>query len=627
MISVNGTLDEPEGKIRLEKLPTLSAEGEIQDKDGNPTSKKDPENYSLLVEITRDGKKAYAYQPLTFDADGKMASVKIADTFKEETSGETWYYREEDTPAFYVVKGNVSDHAAAVASSERYAPGQLMGSYTPSFTFDDETYTVKTVLKETEVPEGVPYTVRIDMMNKAQNNVEPVTPPLSGNYYVLATLTPKGTGARGQVVAWTTMNVDLSDLNPDGTWNGVIPADGFNVCNANMDSTGSKIGYNADEYDINLRLYHSNTAYTNYNDIIKYADDSAPNGYDFRGVYTKDNDPVTGSLKLLDDNASVIRLHKAYDKEYGVRAYVDNPGLDIPAGEYVVKVKLLHETGNDTYAFAKLKIDPTVGGDTPAELEFYSDNNGRIWRDQNGHLGNGSNFTFTGNEKGVEITLMSLNSNVESFAEWAKDPSQTNTYTVVNPGESINLYTYTQGDREDEENIGEQKHYVYDVLRFTEDVNGISKGELDEKLKQARDFGLYTELLSKHATDMEANIGAAVLSGEIGADYGFSDNNVKVNRITVTKQYYDENGNPANNKQVTLRLYPVETYDENTGNYTLGSMIAQKQGNTNADGVLEIVFDKLPAGKYVVKEVLNGKEYDFNYGGSQDGYILWRHYG
>ena len=620
MTSVNGTLDSAEGKIKLNKLPPLSAAGEIQDKDGNAAAKKDAETYNLLVEITRDGKKAYAYQPLTFDSNGKMAPVKITDAFKEQTSGETWYYSEEDTPKFYVVKGSVANHDAAVASAERYAENQLMGVYTPSFTFDEETLTVTTVLKETEEHAGTAYHVRIDMMNKEQNDIEAVDPALTGNYYVLATLTPKGTGSKGQVVAWNVLNVNLSDLNPDGTWSGTIPADGFNVCNANMDSTGTKIGYNADEYDINLRLYHSDTAYTTYNDIREHADDSAPSGYDFRGVYTKENDPVTGVRKLTDDNTSVIRLHKAYEKEYGVRVYIDNPGLDIPAGEYVVKVKLLHETGNDTYAFAKLKIDPSEGGDTPVELEFYSDARGRIWRDQNGSLQDGSNYTFTGNEKGVEITLMSLTNGGESFAEWTKDSSQTNTYTAVHPGESIKMYTFTLGEREDVEDISKQKHYVYDVLRFTEDVNGISKGELDERLRQARDFGLYTELLSKHATDMEANIGAAVLSGEIGADYGFSGNNVRVNRITVTKQYY-ENGNPVS-RQVTLRLYPVETYDEATGDYTLGAMISEKQGNTNNDGILKLEFDKLPAGQYVLKEVINGREYDFNYNGSTDGHIV-----
>lgn len=620
MTSVNGTLDAPEGKIKLNKLPTLSAAGEIRDKNGDITTKKDDETYNLLVEITRDGKKAYAYQQLTFGTDGKMEPVKIADSFKEATSGETWYYSEEDTPNFYVVKGSVANHNAAVASANRFAAGQLMGTYTPSFAFDEETCTVTTVLKETEEHAGTAYSVRIDMMNKAQNDVEAVTPALNQNYYVLATLTPKGTGSKGQVVAWTVLNVDEADLNADGTWSGNIPANGFNVCNANMDSTNATIGYNADDYDINLRLYHSDTAYTTYNDIREHADDSAPSGYDFRGVYTKDNDPVTGARKLTEDNASVIRLHKAYDKVYGLRAYVDNSGLDIPEGDYVVKVKLQHETGGDTYAFAKLKIDPNVGGDTPAVLDFYTDATGRIWRDQNGSLQDGSNYTFTGNEKGVELTLMSLTNGGESFAEWTKDPSSTTSYTVVKPGSSINLYTFTFGSREDEENISEEKHYVYDVLRFTEDVNGISKAELDEKLKQARDFGLYTELLSKHATDMESNIGAAVLSGEIGADYGFSGNNIKVNRITVTKQYY-ENGNPVS-KQVTLRLYPVETYNETTKEYTLGTMVAEKQGNTDNNGVLKVEFDKLPAGKYVLKEVVNGKEYDFNYGGSTDGHIV-----
>ncbi len=619
MTSVSGTRTTPEGVIRLEQLPALRAAGEIQDKDGNKTTKTDNETYNLLVELTRGEKKAYAYQPLSFNSEGKMEPVPLTDAFKEMTSGATWYYSEEDTPVFYVVKGSVADHASAIQSKERYSADQLMGTYTPSFRFDEETHTVTTILKETDEITGTPYSVRIDMMNMEQDDVATVDPTLTGNYYVLASLTPKGTGSRGQVVAWSVLPVDLADLNPDGTWKATIPSDGFSVCNANLEPTGTKIGYNAEAFDISLRMYHSAISYGTYNDIRKNADDSAPGGYDFKGVYTKENDPVTGTLKLTEENASVIRLHKAYDKVYGIRAYVDHKGLNIPEGSYVVKVKLLHETGDPTYAFAKLKIEATAGENVPVELEFYKDDRNRIWRDQNGGLQDGSNYTFTGNEKGVELTLLSLNG-TGSFAEWTKDPSQTSTYSVIHSGESINLYTFTFDKRENEENVEQKKNYVYDVLRFTEDVNGISKGELDEKLKQARDFGLYTENLSKHATDMEANIGAAVLSGEIGADYGFSGNNINVNRITVTKQYY-ENGNPVN-KQVTLRLYPVKTYNSETGEYTLGTMIGEKQGNTNNDGMLQLIFDQLPAGKYVLKEVLNGKEYDFNYNGSTNGHIV-----
>ena len=163
--------------------------------------------------LLRFGATILRIKPQIIVSDGKMAPVKISDSFKAEGTGETWYYSEEDTPKFYVVKGSVANHNAAVASANRFAAGQLMGTYTPSFTFDEETCTVTTVLKETETHAGTAYSVRIDMMNKEQNDVETVDPALSQNYYVLATLTPKGTGSKGQVVAWTVLDVKKHDYS------------------------------------------------------------------------------------------------------------------------------------------------------------------------------------------------------------------------------------------------------------------------------------------------------------------------------------------------------------------------------------------------------------------------------
>ena len=491
-----------------------------------------------------------------------------------------------------------------------------MGKYTPSFSLSDDALTMSAKLTETEVNPKA-YTVRIDLANKDQTATVKPEPSLSGNYYVLAYLTPKGSGSRGQVIGWSVVDVDENLLNQNGTWSNTIPQNGFKVCNSDLDATDATMGYDPELFDLNLRLYHSDTSYGTYKEIRDYASDAAPDGFDFQGVFTKDTDPVTGNLKLTEEDTSVIRLHQAYEKEYGIRAYVDTEGLEIPEGEYIVRVKLFHQTGDPTFAFAKLKIEPTTGGSKPEVLEFFKNDKGWYWYDQNATAhspADNANYIFTGNEAGIEIKILSLKdgSTTDPNGEWTKSPEQTEAWSEISFGDSINLYTVTLGSREMAEDVAKKICYTYDVIRFTKDEDGVTKPELDEALAQALDFGLYTEILSKHATDMESNIGADQLTGEIGADYGFSGNNVRVNTLTVLKRYFTAEGYPVpEGTEVTLKLYPVTEYDEDPEKCVLGTPIEVKgkTGSGEQAGIATLKFDKLLSGTYLLKEFINGTEY------------------
>ena len=142
-----------------------------------------------------------------------------------------------------------------------------MGKYTPSFSLSDDALTMSAKLTETEVNPKA-YTVRIDLANKDQTATVKPEPSLSGNYYVLAYLTPKGSGSRGQVIGWSVVDVDENLLNQNGTWSNTIPQNGFKVCNSDLDATDATMGYDPELFDLNLRLYHSDTSYGTYKEIL-----------------------------------------------------------------------------------------------------------------------------------------------------------------------------------------------------------------------------------------------------------------------------------------------------------------------------------------------------------------------
>ena len=607
---------ESKGTITLTKLPGLQARNDAVT---NPAPD-DNNSYYLLAERIKDGKKSYAYAKVPLEG-GTAAPLEF---HEEGPEGEIVYYAEEDEVNFYAVE--LPDNADAtleqVKAGKRYAEGQLMTNYVPSFDLTDGVVTT-TLTRRTDDPTS--YKVQVDVLNAAQTGylTHDAEDPdkIAGNYYVVATLKSKESG---QVVGYTVLDVDEDALNSTGKWSDTIGTQQFSVCDAKLEETGATMGYDYNLYDISLRMYEKDKAHNaTYKELTEKGSDEAPKAHDFIGVFPTTQDRVCPEFvqDMIDSeggNSSHIVLHSAYEKEYGIRVYVDIPGMEVTEDDQLmVRVRLIHEQPDQkTFAFFPLTVSSTTGGDTPEELSPALAG-GLMWRDGNGSP---TNYTFTGNEKGYVIDVLRYKKNDDSsipYGELVKEGSSK--YTLVPTGESINLYTLNDGTRETVEDVENEKTKIYDSIRFTKDVNGIKIGELQSALVDATNFGLYTELLSLHATDMESNIGAARLSGQIGADYGFSGNNIRVNQLKVTKRYIGADGNPASNKTINLKLYPVEKINPD-GTYQLGDPISAS-GTTNSEGVAEIVFNKLVSGNYVLKEVLeNGQE--VTYGDGENGVVL-----
>ena len=622
-ITGEGSLTSPSTQITLTQLPTMQAKGQVLDTAGAIAEFTNTESkvYTFLAVMKRGGVEAYAYQTLDFASNNP---TDPSDLQFATAAGKAMYYADGDEIAYYMVETAAAPaDLSAVLGGTRYSAGQIIKNgdnrYTSSFKVSGNLITA--TLNAMQAGDPIPYSVVIELLNKTQDALSKPLPPdqeLSyTHYFVYASLKPK-TGS-DQPVAWAIIKVNKDELNNNATWSHQIGINDFQVCDSSLNPTGATMGYDPDLYDLSLRLlgayndYSDPTVANRASELLQYGDDKAPKGYDFLGVFVQGGHP-----RATEVDTSYILLHTAYDKNYGIRVYTNPVGMEVEDSEkYVVRVTVDHETTGNSYAFADLVLDGTKGSASdPATLTFHkftdSDNNETIWCNSNGS----PRFDFTGNEKNVRLDVLAIDSNGSvTPAELIKSPSA-GKYTLVKPGDSINLYTLSYGDREVEENQGASRLDVYDVLIFNKDTSGVTIGELQNALSDATNFGLYTEVLSVHGTDMESNIGAAVVTGKMGADYGFSGNNVQVNQLKVTKKYIGSDGQPAPDKPVVLKLYPVESINPDTGDYVLGSAIDPTESGivTNSNGVATIVFNKLVSGNYVLKEVINGQEYSYRMG-------------
>lgn len=101
--------------------------------------------------------------------------------------------------------------------------------------------------------------------------------------------------------------------------------------------------------------------------------------------------------------------------------------------------------------------------------------------------------------------------------------------------------------------------------------------------------------------DVESTIAAK--NANITADYGFSNNNFDfINNKIVVNKTYRENGQPAKNKEIILRLY-------RKGSHYLVDEIC---GRTDDQGIFSGTFEKITDGTYNVVEVINGQEVSKN---------------
>ncbi len=123
---------------------------------------------------------------------------------------------------------------------------------------------------------------------------------------------------------------------------------------------------------------------------------------------------------------------------------------------------------------------------------------------------------------------------------------------------------------------------------------------IKSSLETATRFGAFA-LDYMQSADVESTIAAK--NAYITADYGFSSNNFDfINNKIVVNKIYKENGQPAKNKEIILRLYRKGTQN----------LIDEIRGQTDEQGLFNATFEKLTDGSYNLVEVINGQEVSKN---------------
>ena len=290
----------------------------------------------------------------------------------------------------------------------------------------------------------------------------------------------------------------------------------------------------------------------------------------------------------------------SYTEKYGVRVYVQEAGLEIDeADDYYVFVKVPAPTqdNSDRYFFGASRL--IIGPDqTTVDIPITE------WFDNNGTAVSNMQISADMNAQ-VSVLKKKSNKTIQSVAD-LREPN--NVDTIVE-GYSISCYNLHYNSPTDEmlSSVDDTNmiRYWYNSLTFATPTGTISKAYIDSFMKDATDFGYYTEEYKNHTADIEATIGAAVMSAVITdgpagtgeADFGYSGRNLKVNVLKVLKVYTDQDGKPIQNKDVTIRLKDKA-----------GNTVAEKQGNTGTNGRFQVEFDGLEPGDYSVSEVIDDQE-------------------
>ncbi len=312
---------------------------------------------------------------------------------------------------------------------------------------------------------------------------------------------------------------------------------------------------------------------------------------EFQGYALQENGLKVESGKMT------INLQQVPTKQYNVRLSIPDNGLTINnADKYYLLVKAQPSSGDPIYGWAQVFVNPD---DTQVDVPI-------SWLDQNGHPL--SNDAFTGAETveyKIYTTHVKSDGTKDGFSSFDKIKNEQNKVTIQD-GDSINTYVVHYIGRISPEMVttddGDIVEKICDVVKFQLPGGTISKAYIDSFLNDAKDFGYYTEEYKNQTADIEATIGAAKMSAVIvngpngTADFGYSNRNLAINVLKVLKVFTDRDGNPIQNKDVTIRLKDKD------------GKITDKQGNTGTDGRFQVEFDGLEPGDYSVSEFIDGRE-------------------
>ena len=375
--------------VTLDRLEGLTTTINAQNESGTLDSSDISKNYYILVQMDKEDDsghvaKYYALCSYDISSDKAQSRQETIDAFKSKDQSESAYYSGSEDLSYYVV---TSDNDALTLSDAisgtgctKFSEDQITEGYLVSINKEENNIAV--VLSKVE-GEGKNHTATIKFYDfGSTENVLPVDPALSGNYYILSTLKAKKSegGTGDSIVAWSVTKVNDFDANEDGIVEVNINKT-FTVADSDGTATDTTIDYIPEHYKLSTRLYRADDADTSptYNSLKSSGEDTVP-GYIFLSNVQSD-----------DGLTSVISLQKSYIREFYVQLRFSPEGTLIAEDDnWYLFVELKHESsGTDYY------IEPIVSNGS-STVEFEVGDEDHPWKSNDDKT---NKNTFSGNEE------------------------------------------------------------------------------------------------------------------------------------------------------------------------------------------------------------------------------------
>ena len=196
-------------EVIIQKIPPITVSSAV-----NPVMGSNVENkYYLLLEMTDHDQEGYALCELDTSVGAKSDYPAIEYLTNADGSGKYYYTGSEALKGYIITTPTAITLEDAVGGAgTRFESDALTGDlYKTGIEVANRNVAVS--LDQITVGAGEDHEVEINFYGKDTDNLqlEAINPALTGSYYVLATLTEKDTGAKGNVIAYSIREIDISD--------------------------------------------------------------------------------------------------------------------------------------------------------------------------------------------------------------------------------------------------------------------------------------------------------------------------------------------------------------------------------------------------------------------------------
>ena len=433
--------------FELKEPVHLGFKTEAKNSDGEYSPAETSYNYYALYELSDSN--SYSLQKLDFTSSPNPSEVNRIDYFTDSSGQGKHYYDGSEKYSVSFVrseKDNLSlSEAVNGTDCVKLGNGQITEGYTIGLA-NDGTVTTLSLTKMPAGGDGVDHTVTIDFYDKDEVHVVPADPALTGNYYILATLTPNGTKNKGTVQAWSITPVSISEINSNGETVTVINKS-FYLCDAGGGkiSESDTVNFDPNLFDINIRLYHSDELPADYNTVIRTGDDTVE-GYDFMKNDQSDN-----------ETSSHVSLHKSFAKDYDIKLRFDPEGTELTSGDqFYLYVTVDHKTTGTDYFLTPI----TSSGEDTITYDL-----GDMWKKINSG-DTSEDITITGREK-ITIQVIKANDGPYDSGSLGNNGLQGKNYTVIDGERAKDYRVSYDADRETVENVETETTHITDYVDFS----------------------------------------------------------------------------------------------------------------------------------------------------------------